>query len=97
MKIYVKTAYGRTYTIECEPSDTIENIKCKIQEKEGSSPHRHILYFVEKKLKLLEDNKTLNDYNIQEESTLLLFFKLGGDQFKVIFRGAGRLFAFCVS
>ena len=58
-----------TNVLEVEPTDSVDAVKAKIQDKTGVAPQNQLLTF---NGKVLEDNRFLSDYNIQRESTLVL-------------------------
>lgn len=70
---FIKIISGKTITVDLVEKDTMENVKAKIRNKEGIPSNLQTLMF---EGKILEDNRTMEDYRIRNGSTLHLILKL---------------------
>merc|ERR1712157_73557 len=75
MQLFVKTLTGKTVSIEVEEGEAIEDVKAKIAEKEGVPPEQQRIIFGGQQL---QDGKTIDDYDIEDDCTLHLVLRLRG-------------------
>ena len=73
MNIFIHTITGKTFPLNLHPSDTIENVKAKIQDHEGVPPSHQRIYLATIELK---DGKVLSDYDIGNNATLEMKLQL---------------------
>ena len=74
--IFIKTLTGKTTTLLVEPSDTIINVKVKLQTIDGIPPDRRRL--ISRGQQLADDDRTLSDYDIQKEETIIIALRMRG-------------------
>ena len=74
MQIFVKTVTGKTITLEVKSSDTLDDVRAKIQDKEGIPPDQQQLIVFGKPVNGYERGyeRTLSDYNMRDGATLHL-------------------------
>ncbi|CAN6335197.1 unnamed protein product [Urochloa humidicola] len=75
MQIFVRKLTGKTFTLKAESSDTVNSVKVKVYEMEGTRPTHQRFIFAGQQL---EDSRTLAYYNIKNESTIDLVLRLCG-------------------
>lgn len=75
MQLFVKTLSGKTISVEVEETDRIEDVKAKIEEKEGIPPEQQRLIFGGKQL---DGHKTLQDYAVEDGASLSMVLRLRG-------------------
>jgi ubiquitin len=73
--ISVKTLTGKRIVLEVEPTDRIEDVKAKVQEREGIPPDRQRLIFAGQQL---EEGNTLDDYSVPDGAVFHLVLRLKG-------------------
>ena len=73
--IHVATLSGKTFTLDVAASDSVASVKAQIHEKEGIPPEEQCLVF---RGKLLEDERTLQDYCVFKDDELELLGRVPG-------------------
>ena len=81
MQIFVRTISGKTIILRVLPSDTVQSVKQKIQDRQNIQIDQQRLIY---QTKQLDDNQTLSDCNIVKDSTLTLVLRLLGGMQKFI-------------
>lgn len=75
LQVFVKTLTGKTITLEISPQNSIEDVKSKIEQREGVPAEIQRLVFAEKQL---DNGRFVGDYKIKKDSTIHLVLNLCG-------------------
>ena len=73
--IVIISPNGHVYNVDVQSSNTVEEVKLKLQDKEGIPFPQQLLKYANERL---QDGRTLADYNIRSGSTLHLVLRLRG-------------------
>ena len=75
MQVTIRPVFGEPYKLEVEPTDTVENLKAKIQDRQGTPPDQQRLIYRQRPM---EDGRIMAEYNLQNDHTIDLAIRIRG-------------------